>query len=219
MIDPLPRTIPSFYEPLQWPDGALTALTPRSEPLHVDVVELLEQRQSRRDFSRDMTANELSDFLWLACRSRTARPGPYGFLQESRPYPSAGGMHPIHVLLARAEECWMRYDPLEHALIEISGSRVAATLAREAADALVPLNRGVVIALAAEPGRTAAKYENADSLVWRDAGTVLGFMSVVAEALRLSFCPLGILGESHVSAAVGGDSRVQAAGLAVLGVL
>lgn len=215
--DPLPLTSPRLYEPLQWPSGASIALTPRSEPLPVDIVALLEQRQTRREFNRDLTAGELGDFLWLACRSRSSRPGPFGFAQESRPYPSAGGMHPIHVLLARAGEEWMRYDPVQHALIEFSGSRAAAILAREASAMLVPLNRGVLIALAAEPGRTAAKYENADSLVLRDAGTVLGFMSVVAEALGLSFCPLGILGEPHVSAAVSGDPRVQGAGLAILG--
>jgi SagB-type dehydrogenase family enzyme len=213
----MPRTSPNLYEPLRWPVGALTALPPRSEPLQVDMVALLEQRQSRRSFNRDLTALEMGDFLWLACRSRSSRSGPFGFPQESRPHPSAGGMHPIHVLVARSDDGWMRYDPVEHALIELPGSRVAATLARKASTLLVPLNRGVLIALTAEHGRTAAKYEKVASLVWRDAGVVLGYMSVVAEALGLSFCPLGILGEPYVSAAVANDSRVQAAGLAVLG--
>jgi nitroreductase len=75
----------------------------------------------------------------------------------------------------------------------------------------------VLIALAAESGRTAAKYENAESLIWRDAGIALGYMSIVAEALGLTFCPLGVLGEPYVSAVVSGDPRIQAAGLAVLG--
>jgi hypothetical protein len=94
---------------------------------------------------------------------------------------------------------------------------MTAAQARQESGVLVPLNRGVLIALASEPGKTAAKYENPHSLVWRDAGTVLGYMSVVAEALGLTFCPLGLLGKRFVSEMVAGDPRIQATGLAILG--
>ena len=70
--------------------------------------------------------------------------------------------------------------------------------------------------LVAEPGKTAAKYANSESLVWRDAGVLLGYMSVVAEALGLGFCPLGITGQAYVSA-LSADARLTGVGLAVVG--
>lgn len=217
MNEPHPRVKTRAYTPASWPQGTRTPLAPRSEPLNVDLVALLEQRQTRREFTRELTDAELGDFLWLSCRSRSSRPSPFGFEQESRPNPSAGGMHPIHVLLARAMQDWYRYEPVEHSLVQLPATQMTAAQARQESAVLVPLNRGVLIALAAEPGRTAAKYENPESLVWRDAGTVLGYMSVVAEALGLSFCPLGILGDRFVGAMTEGEPHIHAAGLAILG--
>lgn len=217
MSEPLPRKQVSAYATFSWPRGSSIQLPPRTAALQVDLVDLLEKRQTRREFTRDLTETELGDFLWLACRNRACRTSPFGFDQESRPHPSAGGMHPIHVLLSRAQQEWHRYEPVEHALVQLPGTRMTAAQARQESAVLVPLNRGVLIALASEPGKTAAKYENPHSLVWRDAGTVLGYMSVVAEALGLTFCPLGLLGKRFVSDVVAGDPRIQATGLAILG--
>lgn len=217
MSEPRPRESAHVYVPWVWPQGSRTQLAPRSEPLTLDLGALLEQRQTRREFTRTLTDDKLGEFLWLACRSRSSRASPFGFEQESRSHPSAGAMHPIHVLLARDAQDWQRYEPVEHALVQLTGTRTAAATAREESAALLPVDQGVLIALAAEPGKTAAKYENPESLVWRDAGAVLGYMSVAAEALGLSFCPLGILGERFVGAATGGDPRIHAAGLAILG--
>lgn len=216
MREPKPHREPRTYAPLIWPPGASRRLPPRSLPLQLDLAELLERRQTCREFLADIDDTQLGEFLWLACRSRSARPGPFGTPQESRPHPSAGGMHPIHVLLAGTSGAWYRYDPVEHAVIEVPRSEVCARDARSAADALVPVERGTLIGLLAEPGKTAAKYENPESLVWRDAGVVLGYMSFVAQALGLSFCPLGISGEPHLRHACPDTTRAYAAGLAIL---
>lgn len=217
MIEPLPRDQAKMYAPFTWPRGASIQLPPRTETLEVDLAGLLEQRQTRREFTRELSDAELGEFLWLACRNRAARPSPFGFDQESRSHPSAGGMHPIHVLIARAQRDWQRYDPVEHSLIQLPQTLTFAAGARYQASDLVPMNHGVLIALAAEPGKTAAKYKHPESMVWRDAGVVLGYMSVVTEALGLSFCPLGLLGSEFVSDAVRGEPCIQAAGLAILG--
>lgn len=125
-------------------------------------------------------------------------------------------MHPIHVLLGRDGQAWQRYDPAEHTLVEVRGSEPLAAAARASAGELVPLRSGVLVVLVAEPGKTAAKYANSESLVWRDAGVLLGYMSVVAEALGLGFCPLGITGQAYVSA-LSADARLTGVGLAVVG--
>ncbi len=200
-----------------WPSGVHRRLSPFPGSLQTDLVELLEQRQTRRAFGTAATEEDLGSFLWLACRNRSLRPGPFGTPQESRPHPSAGGMHPVHVLAARAGEPWFRYDPIEHSLVELPGTLSAARQVRVMAGELMPLHEGVLLALVAEPGKTSAKYENHESLVWRDAGVVLGYMSVVAEAMQLSFCPLGLLGDTGFGVTTTAPLQLLPAGLALLG--
>lgn len=197
--------------------GDVRRLVPRSVPLPVDMVSVMERRETRRDFSRPLEDGTLGEFLWLACRSRSARPSPYGFVQETRPHPSAGAMHPIHVLVGASLAPWRRYDPIEHALVELQGSTTNAGLVRRRAAELVDVDRGLVLALVAEPGKTSSKYANPESLVWRDAGVVLGYMSMVAEVLGLSFCPLGITASAEFAELFGTTTLLFGAGLAVLG--
>lgn len=216
-LDPVPRVLPMHYEPYVWPAGTKTRLAPRTQPLELDMTALLDERQTRRAFSKRLDDAALGELLWLACRNRSSRPSAFGPNQESRVHPSAGAMHPIHVLLARETGPWLRYDPLEHTLIELPGSGASATASREAVCSLIELARGTLIGLVAEPGKTAAKYEHHDSLVWRDAGVVLGYLSLMAEAVGLAFCPLGITGQPHLTAQLPHASALQAVGLAVVG--
>ena len=205
------------YEPYVWPAGAKTLLAPRAQPLKLELTALLDERQTRRAFSKRLDVTALGELLWLACRNRSSRPSAFGPNQESRVHPSAGAMHPIHVLLASETGPWQRYDPLEHALIELPGSGASAEASRKAAGALIELARGTLIGLVAEPGKTAAKYEHHESLVWRDAGVVLGYLSVMAEALGLSFCPLGITGQPYLTERLPNSPALQAVGMAVVG--
>ena len=81
---------------------------------------------------------------------------------------------------------------------------------------VLDIQSGIVIRLIAEPGKTCAKYEHADSLIWRDAGVLIGHMALVAEALDCSFCPLGITGHEWC-ASLKLEDRLAGVGLAILG--
>lgn len=216
-LDPIPRSQPVMYRPFVWPEGTALQLAPRNHALELDLVELLVLRQTRRDFKKPIEDARLGEFLWLACRNRSSRPSPFGSDQESRVYPSAGAMHPIHVLIARDGGCWMRYDPVTHMLVELPGSTDSVAAAREVAGHLIEVGRGLLVGFVAEPGKTAAKYENHETLVWRDAGVVLGYMSVVAEALGLAFCPLGITGRPYLTDYLPDTVSLHGVGLAVVG--
>jgi len=215
--NPIPRSQSNRYQPYAWPGGKRTLLAPRSQSLQLDLVKLLEERETLREFRETLDEAALGEWLWLACRSRSSRASVYGPDQESRVYPSAGGMHPIHVLLTRKAGPLERYDPIEHSLIELPGTESGAAAVRAAARALLDVSRGAVIGLVAEPGKTAAKYEHHESLVWRDAGVVLGYMSLVAQALGFAFCPLGVTGQPHLTDSLTGSAPLQAVGLAVVG--
>lgn len=214
--EPLPRMAPARYQQLEWPSGRVVQLATRTEGLKVDLVEMIERRESRRTFLK-MDEPSLGEFLWLACRNRWSRESEYGPDQESRAHPSAGAMHPIHLLLARDATALQRYDPIAHALVEVPNSAAGAKAALEASHASLGGNQGVTLALVAEPGKTEAKYEHPETLVWRDAGVVLGYLSLIAECMGLAFCPLGITGHLSVVPCLPADGRLVGAGLAVLG--
>lgn len=216
--EPRPRSAPSAYAPYGWqPCAGRKALHAPGMPLTIDLARLLEERESRRTFSVPLSDESLGAFLWFVCRNRSSRPSQFGFDQESRVHPSAGGMHPVHVLVGSEGGPWLRYDPIEHSLAEVSASAQSQEVTREQASALLDLGKSALLALLVEPGRTSAKYEHPESLVWRDAGVVLGYMSVVAEALQMPFCPLGLTGDSTVGRGWMPQGVLQVAGLALLG--
>jgi hypothetical protein len=139
-----------------------------------------------------------------------------GFPLSQRPAPSAGAIHPIHVVLNFPDnDRWWRYDADSHVLIEIDGQNVLGPLRVHCAEVL-PLNNGLLVLFVAEPGKTLSKYDAGCSLIWRDAGVLLGLMSLTAEALQLNFCPLGITGEPWARQ-LNQQGHLVGVGVAVLG--
>jgi SagB-type dehydrogenase family enzyme len=193
-------------------------LRARDDSLPVDLVQLLEHRQTRREFAKELNLKTLGELLWLVCRNRSSRTSELGFSLESRPHPSAGAIHPVHVLVSRGtRQPWFRYVPVEHALVEVPETEGQANAARAAANRLVPIGRALLLGFVAEPGKTAAKYQAPASLVWRDAGVLLGYLSFVAEALRLSFCPLGITGDPYLTDTLRSEGELHGVGMALIG--
>jgi hypothetical protein len=79
-------------------------------------------------------------------------------------------------------------------------SRLSAEEVRRNLEVVLPLSSATLLLFAAEPGMTSAKYENAMSLVWRDAGVLQGHLAMAAEAIGLNFCLLGVIGEPWIGA-------------------
>jgi hypothetical protein len=164
-----------------------------------------------------MAFDDLSTLLGLTAQTFEAQPSLYGFNQEFRAHPSAGALHPMHVLCNRgAGHPWERYDSLRHALVEVKGTERLASAARTAALEMVDGADGTLLALVAEPGKTGSKYANHHSLVWRDGGILLGYLSLVSEAMGLAICPLGLSGHAYV-APLNQAGLLQGAGLLMVG--
>lgn len=134
----------------------------------------------------------------LTCQAQQTGNEDLGFPLSLRPCPSAGAIHPVHLLVIGPKgDGWFLYDSINHALSEVK-TEVDPRSVLDAMRLVLPARSATLMILAAEPGRTGAKYDAPASLVWRDAGVLLGFLAVAAEALDLSFCPLGVTGEPWV---------------------
>lgn len=215
--EPYPREQFEPYCPVVWSAGSTSLLPAVTTAIDIDLTAVLQRRQTRRVFKFPLDLVSLASLLWLCGRTKASAASGYGFDIEYRPHPSAGGTHPIHVLVQRSSgESWHRYDTYAHALEEVLGTESLADEARASAGEAVETGHATLLSLVAEPGKTAAKYEHSESLVWRDAGVLLGYLSLVSEALELSFCPLGMTGDRFVSP-LDGQGKLFGVGMALVG--
>jgi len=196
--NPRPRPEALRYTPVAWPPSALVSLP--DDPLHEtpQFEAVIESRRTRYDFAV-LSDEQLAALMHLTCRVRASFAGPLSFAQSFRPVPSAGAIHPLHLVLHRPGGATLqRYDPYEHGLRQLEAS-VDVMALRVAMHAIVEAPSATLMLLVAEPGMTASKYEDSASLVWRDAGVLLGTFAMAAEALSLNFTPMGVTGEPWAS--------------------
>lgn len=195
LCSPTVKAQPGHYQPFTWPDGSFHALPEIEDTDDKGVLNLLDHRRTRRTFHA-LSVDQLGQLLWYSMRTQAIAESNYGFDLELRPTPSAGAIHPIHILAhLPGTPNWRRYDSRRHGLVELSGSAEAFAGLVEQCQQTLPSEQATQLLLVAEPGKTATKYQHGESLIWRDAGAILAIMAVIAEALNYAFCPLGITGE------------------------
>lgn len=202
---PLPRTEPGTYCPVRWSEGSVHYFKPQTTSGDFDgpsssgsYPDLVGSRRTRYEFGPVDTMT-LGLLFERSARVSVEVPSGYGFPLTKRAAPSAGGIHPIHLIVhAYGARVLCRYDPFAHSLREIRTELDPAEL-RESMSRVVDGEQGVLVLLVAEPGKSAVKYENAASLVWRDAGVLLAFLAMGAESLKLNFAPLGVTGDPWVA--------------------
>jgi hypothetical protein len=224
---PRPRAEPLQYRPVSWNEGHLLSFAYGSEPglqcidgsysaAHCEGQQhrghrpaerfrekppfdsLVGTRRSRYEFHK-VSLDALDELFSLTCRIALTGPCTLGFAQSQRPAPSAGAIHPIHVVVHLPGHTHLhRYDPYGHGLRALTCA-VDPRQLRNEMNSVVAAPNAVLLMFVAEPAMTAAKYEAACSLVWRDAGILQGYFSLAAEALTLNFVPLGPTGDPWAS--------------------
>lgn len=212
---PRPRPEPIPYLRHQWSESSPVLLEVPTNIRFPSFSDVLHCRRSRRHFGQLYPA-QLASFLWHSCRVIEEGEQFLGFPLSLRPAPSAGAIHPIHCLLDRGLAQLERYDPLAHGLTQVKSSEELRLGLRHSAFEVLPPEDGVILLFAAEPGMTEAKYDFCNSLVWRDVGVLIGHMALVAEALGISFCPLGTTGEPWAGK-LSDENKLVGVGMALLG--
>lgn len=216
---PVPRKVQSRILEFQYPITETSYLpTPKKIPRR-DFFSVVEGRRSRREFhgvSRDL----LSAFLWysskiIACRIESAQRR-----LEFRPAPSAGACHPHDLLIfEKNRQCSgvAVYNPRNHALMHLKCAPSDVQIFRSKVGRVLNVQNGTILWLGCQAQRTSSIYHFSESLLWRDAGSLMGVMAMVAEGLNLAFCPIGITGEPHLSALLQSRGHVVGFGGAILG--
>jgi nitroreductase len=108
---------------------------------------------------------------------------------------------------------------MRHALEVLADvDQAKLTEARVKLMSLIPVALGDFIVMLADGSKTDAVYEHSRSLVWRDAGCLLATLQLVAVALGLGMCPLGLLGH-ELATALRVPTNVFSVGTTVVGVV
>jgi oxazoline/thiazoline dehydrogenase len=212
-LEPLPAIKARMNGPrITLPRPDLAAIAARDPPL----CRALEQRRSiHRHAEQPIHLDQVAEFLYRSARVRAFRESspsqPYE--TTSRPYPAGGACYELEVYLIVAaceglQPGAYHYDPLEHALTTLATpAAAAAALLHDARTTMAvtgPLH--TVVVLSARFGRLSWKYESiAYATVLKDVGALVQTMYLVATAMNLAPCALGI-GDSDLFAdAIGLD--------------
>jgi SagB-type dehydrogenase family enzyme len=199
--------------PLPAPDLASCAATDQS------FTAVLEARRSQRVFGPNpVQIATLSEFLYRSARdtrlpTEPVESRPEEYVRITRPYPGAGGCHPLEVYLV-AHRCGdlerglYRYESAGHGLVArpANPSLLDQLLAGARNAAGVTESPPVLIVLAARFARILWKYEGIGyASLLKDAGALLQTMYLVATAMGLAPCAIGG-GDAECFAAAAGTS-------------
>ncbi|MEK6280408.1 MAG: nitroreductase family protein [Acidobacteriota bacterium] len=110
------------------------------------------------------------------------------------------------------------YEPAAHALgrLKLPNNEVLSQFV-DLVNQILLLENSTIIWFAAQFDRTLSKYEDGESLVWRDCGALIATISLVAECLGLNCCAVGITGEPLISQMLSSEERVVGVGGLLLG--
>jgi SagB-type dehydrogenase family enzyme len=179
---------------------------------------VIETRKTKRRFG-PLSEGTLSKILWYTAKVHETFILPNRLPAQHRCVPSAGGIHPIDILLIdRTKKRVLVYDPIGHALCAVANvtPSIVGRLCRRIKDLVVPQESQIVI-FAAEFNRTLSRYVNGEGLVWRDVGALIASFCFVSEALNLNCCPLGMTGEPFVSQLLSSSNQVVGVGGCLVG--
>lgn len=178
----------------------------------VPFTRVLEDRKSQRGHGKSaITHRELGELLYRSARVRTIHDVD-GFRYTNRVYPGSGAayeleLYPVVNRCAGIRPGLYHYDPLYHQLSRLSGRTrdVERLLKSAAATAHAGLPQ-VLIIVSARFQRVTWRYASIGyAAILKDVGVLYQTMYLVATAMGLSACALGV-GDSDLFAAAAGTN-------------
>ena len=220
MENPKPKNRETVFPALELPFNDVIELPfPQELPI-MNFAEVLDLRRSSRDFN-SISFEALSEVLYLSAKVKRENILESGFRTSFRPSPSAGGRHPIDILVS-SESLFRNkqlhyYDPYAHQLKAVSFKlELCDKLMAHLLESFPGSENATILWMVAFPERTESKYDNYESLVWRDVGALANTIQLTSTFLRLNSCISGTLGEPIISELFAGI-RVQSGGAVLIG--
>lgn len=182
-----------------------------------DFLNVLRERRSVKQLG-NCAIEKLSEILFHAVKPYMICRDDYDMMVYRSASPSAGGRHPIDILVGLPENEGRRlflYEPLSHSLLRLD---IPVELQREFFNDInqtLPLGDSVLVWFSIQYMRTASKYNDYESLIWRDVGAQLCCLQQVAKYAGLDSCPIGYLAEETYNKMFNCASLISGGGMII----
>ncbi len=182
-----------------------------------EFLEVFSGRRSIKELGR-CPIEKLSYILYYAIKPYSIARDDYGVTVYKSAAPSAGGRHPIDVIVGlpeRHKRCLYLYDALNHSLRRMNIAPQKQWVFQNDVEQTLPFGESTLIWFSVQYMRTASKYSDYMSLVWRDIGAQLCCIQQAAKYVGLDSCPIGYLAEETFDAMFGSDKLISGGGMIV----
>lgn len=205
-----------FHYPV---DNSIQLIRPSHiEPIYL--ADVIAQRRSTHIF-RQLSLVEISKVLWLSAKVQEIAWQSNGYILSRRPSASAGARHPIDILIMSpildSLKSFHYYNPFAHSLSRLVLSDILIEEFTNHVSSVLDVANATIIWFIAHPDRTEAKYNNAQSLIWKDAGALIHSIQIACAGYNIKSCPVGSLGEPYISQMFKEHGNVFSAGGIVVG--
>lgn len=160
----------------------------------------------------------LSVILFYAVKPFMISKDDYGMVVYRSASPSAGGRHPIDILVGLPDKegkSLFMYEPLSHSLLRLDVPFETQRVFFDDIDRTLPLGDSVLVWFSIQYMRTASKYTDFESLIWRDAGAQLCCLQQMAKYVGLDSCPIGYLAEESFGKLFNCSSLISGGGMII----
>lgn len=213
--DPRPKTNEETVPSFSYPGNEKVFFKKPDVFVNRSFFEVATERTSQRKFSA-LPESRLAQLLWYSAKVISTHSQANGYILSHRPSPSAGARHPIDIIVSMPskERKLEYYNPFDHSLTVVTTDQILVDNFVDHINQCMEIQEGTIIWFLAHQVRTGAKYDNPESLVWRDAGALIYCMQIVCAALNLSSCAIGTLADPHIKILFG-EEVISAGGIII----
>lgn len=218
MSGPSLRTEPLLYRPFLYPcmgETRLPKVTENSQ--NKSFLDVFKKRRSVKRLG-GCSLEDLSQVLYHACKPYEISKDDYGMTVFCSASPSAGGRHPIDILVGLLESGGRKlylYQPLSHSLRQLTVPEEKQQLFFQDVENTLPFGESILIWFSIQYMKTASKYTDYLSLIWRDAGAQLCCLQQAAKYIGLDACPIGYLAEDSFDGLFNTDVLMSGGGMII----
>lgn len=208
---------PLSFEPY-WYEGAGEIRLPKvKSAVGKDFLEVFSGRRSVKELGA-CSIEELSKIFYYAVKPYSIARDDYGVGVYRSAAPSSGGRHPIDVLVGLPEKSGRHlylYQPLHHSLRRLAVSEQSEHDFYKDVEQTLPFGESTLLWFSVQYMRTASKYSDYMSLVWRDVGAQLCCLQQAAKYVGIDSCPIGYLAEETFNAMFQTELLVSGGGMII----
>lgn len=217
MKNPVLKDVNDTFSPFVYQSkGEKKYIVPGVSSSTKDFLNVLQERVSSLNFQPHETST-IENLLFISNKIKSVQIDGSGYIITKRTVPSAGGRHPIDLLISfpTSRNSLTYYNPLDQSLSSLILDKTSLSNFISDIETCVAIKNATIIWFSIQHEKTASKYTNPESLYWRDCGALLYCLQLVSGFLGLNSCPVGHLANDTFNRLFQTDKLISGGGILV----